>query len=67
VLARWARRFAGHARRVAVTFSNNLDYPLRNALDLKCLLGLEARGPEGAAPPERHGVPGAPAHEDRRP
>ena len=39
-IARRARAFGGHARRVAVTFNNNnLDYPVRNALDLKQLLG----------------------------
>jgi uncharacterized protein YecE (DUF72 family) len=42
-IARRARAFGGHARRVAVTFNNNnLDYPIQNALDLKRLLGLEA-------------------------
>jgi uncharacterized protein YecE (DUF72 family) len=47
------RAFAGHARRVAVTFNNNnLDYPIQNALDLKRLLGLPA--PEAPEPaPER--------------
>lgn len=37
----------GRVRRVAVTFNNNnLDYPTRNALDLKRLLGLEAPDPD---------------------
>ena len=41
VFARRTRAFAGHARRVAVTFNNNNeDYPVQNALDLKRLLGL---------------------------
>jgi uncharacterized protein YecE (DUF72 family) len=49
-LARRARAFDGHARRVAVTFNNNnLDYPVRNALDLKGLLGLPVVEPELAA------------------
>ena len=49
-LARRARAFGGHARRVAVTFNNNnLDYPVRNALDLKQLLGLPAPEREPAA------------------
>jgi uncharacterized protein YecE (DUF72 family) len=43
-IARRAGELATHARRVAVTFNNNnLDYPVQNALDLKRLLGLEAR------------------------
>jgi uncharacterized protein YecE (DUF72 family) len=47
-IARRARAFRGHARRVAVTFNNNnLDYPVRNALDLKRLLGLEAPAEPG--------------------
>jgi uncharacterized protein YecE (DUF72 family) len=42
-IARRVRAFGGHARRVAVTFNNNnLDYPVRNGLDLKRLLGLDA-------------------------
>ncbi|MBI2469223.1 MAG: DUF72 domain-containing protein [Candidatus Rokubacteria bacterium] len=42
-IARRARAFGGHARRVAVKFNNNnLDYPTQNALDLKRLLGLAA-------------------------
>jgi len=46
-IARRARRFHGHTRRVAVTFNNNnRDYPTQNALDLKPLLGLEAPDPE---------------------
>jgi uncharacterized protein YecE (DUF72 family) len=49
-LARRARAFGGHARRVAVTFNNNnLDYPVRNGLDLKRLLGLPVAEPEPAA------------------
>jgi uncharacterized protein YecE (DUF72 family) len=44
-IARRVRALGGHARRVAVTFNNNnLDYPVRNALDLRRLLGLEAPG-----------------------
>jgi len=42
-IARRVRAFGGHACRVAVTFNNNnLDYPVRNGLDLKRLLGLDA-------------------------
>jgi uncharacterized protein YecE (DUF72 family) len=42
-IAERTRAFAGHARRVAVTFNNNNeDYPVQNALDLKRLLGLDA-------------------------
>ncbi len=49
-LARRVRAFGGHARRVAVTFNNNnLDYPVRNALDLKTLLGLPAAPPPDEA------------------
>jgi uncharacterized protein YecE (DUF72 family) len=49
-VARRVRAFEGHARRVAVTFNNNnLDYPVRNALDLKGLLGLPVVEPEPAA------------------
>jgi uncharacterized protein YecE (DUF72 family) len=49
-IATWARGLGTHARRVAVTFNNNnLDYPIRNALDVKRLLGLEA--------PEQGGSP----------
>ena len=49
-IARRVRAFEGHARRVAVTFNNNnLDYPVRNALDLKRLLGLPPPGGDEAA------------------
>jgi uncharacterized protein YecE (DUF72 family) len=49
-VARRVRAFEGHARRVAVTFNNNnLDYPVRNALELKGLLGLPVVEPEPAA------------------
>lgn len=42
-----ARAFHGRVRRVAVTFNNNnRDYPTRNALDVKRLLGLDAPDPE---------------------
>jgi uncharacterized protein YecE (DUF72 family) len=41
-IATRTRAFAGHTRRVAVTFNNNnRDYPIQNALDVKRLLGLE--------------------------
>jgi len=44
LIAGHARRFQGHARRVAITFNNNSrDYPIQNALDVKRLLGLTAR------------------------
>jgi uncharacterized protein YecE (DUF72 family) len=61
-LAGQVRAFAGHARRVAVTFNNNNeDYPVQNALDLRRLLGLEtaapdarpARRPRRGTPPRR--------------
>jgi uncharacterized protein YecE (DUF72 family) len=53
-LGRQVRAFAGHARRVAVTFNNNNeDYPVQNALDLRRLLGLEA--PPDALPPRSPG------------
>jgi len=55
VIARRVRAFEGHARRVAVTFNNNnLDYPVRNALDLKRLLGLEAPPLSSIEPPAEH-------------
>jgi uncharacterized protein YecE (DUF72 family) len=42
-IVREMRTFHGRVRRVAVTFNNNnRDYPTRNALDVKQLLGLEA-------------------------
>jgi hypothetical protein len=41
---------------VAVTFNNNnLDYPVRNALDLKRLLGLPVVEPEPPADPAARG------------
>lgn len=49
-IARRARAFDGRARRVAVKLNNNnRDYPVRNALDVKRLLGLAA--PALDAPP----------------
>jgi uncharacterized protein YecE (DUF72 family) len=55
-LARRVHAFGGHARRVAVTFNNNnLDYPVRNALDLKRLLGLPVVEPEPPADPAARG------------
>jgi uncharacterized protein YecE (DUF72 family) len=64
-IARRVRAFGGHARRVAVTFNNNnLDYPVRNGLDLKQLLGLAAPTPPGVttetagAAPRRRPGPG---------
>ncbi len=52
VIARRVRAFGGHARRVAVTFNNNnLDYPVRNGLDLKRLLGLDAPPLDAAGEP----------------
>jgi uncharacterized protein YecE (DUF72 family) len=69
-LAGSARRLRARARRTAVTFNNNNeDYPTRNALDLKRLLGLEAPdaetaratwrpAPRGSAPGDLFGGPG---------
>lgn len=59
-LAGHVRALAAAARRVAVTFNNNnLDYPVRNALDLKRLLGLEAPPYPGGADPETAAGAGA--------
>ncbi len=63
-VARRARAFEGQARRVAIKFNNNnLDYPIRNALDLRRLLGLEAlpypdapAAPDATPPRERVGT-----------
>ena len=64
-LARRVRAFGGHARRVAVTFNNNnLDYPVRNGLDLKRLLGLPVEEPEPAAGDSGELFPAEPGDDD---